>query len=167
MSGISISEVDSSSIEDGFINVKVEQYGAKTADQCSPAGIDSNPADQLDAVFAETEVGGEPVILGYIQDGMKTRPGEIRLFAMDVFGEEEMTDLYLRNQGIIEIGGNKDNFVSYKALAQALMKHNQELMAELAKISAAISGLGGVYTVQNPTMDISAAKTAKIKCLKE
>lgn len=164
---ITISEVDSSENVDGFREIKVIQYGAKTADECSPFGIDSNPVDQLDAIFAETEVSGETVVLGYIQENRKSLPGEVRLYALDIFGEVEVTDIYLRNKGIIEIGGNKDNFVSYKNLNIALMKQNQDLMAELVKIQAAISALGGSYVFKNVDLDISASKTEKIKCLKE
>ena len=164
---VSNSTVEETFIEDEFRIIKVNQYGAKTADECSPFGIDSNPVEGMDAIFAETEVDGEPVIIGYLQRERLSEPGETRFYSLDEWGEEVMVDIRLRNDGTVEIAGDKDNFVSYKALNTELLKHNQQLMAELQKIATAIGGVGGVYTPGQVELDISLSKTVNIKCLTE
>lgn len=163
---ISLSTIASSFIEEGFRILKVIQYGPKTADECSPFGDDANPLEDMDAIFAETEVGGEPVIIGYIQSNRISRPGEKRIFSMNEFGEQ-VADIYLKNTGYIEIGGKDDNFVSYKKLNEALQLQNQKLLTELQKISVAFTGVGGVYITGDVSLDISASKTEKIRCLTE
>ena len=162
---ISNSVVEETNIEDGFRVITATQYGTKTADECSPFGLDCNPVDGMDAVFAETDSDGEAVIIGYLQRERISQPGETRFYALDEWGEKVMVDVKLKNDGVIEIAGNKDNFVSYKELNKELVKHNQQLMAELQKIATAISGLGGVYPIGQVSLDISKSKTEKIKCL--
>ena len=162
---ISISTISDFFLEEGYRIFKVIQYGAKTADECSSFGDDSNPIKDMDAVFCETEVGGEPVIIGYIQKERLAAPGEKRIYSLDEYGDMA-NDIWLKADGTIEIGGNTDNFVSYKELNKGLQEQNTKLVAELSKISAAITGLGGVYTPASVDINISAAKTKKIKCLR-
>jgi hypothetical protein len=163
---ISVSSISSFFMQEGYRILKVIQYGAKTADECSPFGDDSNPVEGMDAIFCETEVGGEPVIIGYIQKHRLAQPGEKRIYSLDEFGDQVATDIFLKNDGTIEVGGNDDNFVSYKELNLALIKHATELQGELTKISTAIGTLGGVYVAGQMNIDISKSKTEDIKCLK-
>lgn len=162
---ISISTISDYIIEKGYRIFKVIQYGPKTADECSPFGDDANPLKDMDAIFCETEVGGEPVIIGYIQKDRLAKPGEKRIFSLDDEGLLS-NDIWLKNNGTIEIGGNTDNFVSYTPLNQALEQYNQQILTELSKIQTAIGGVGGVYVPGNVDVDISASKTEDIKCLR-
>lgn len=163
---ISVSVISDFIIEEGYRIFKVIQYGAKTADECSPFGDDSNPIKDMDAIFAETEVGGEPIIIGYIQKERLAQPGEKRIYSLDEYGDMA-NDIWLKANGVIEVGGNKDNFVSYKNLDLALKKNDTDIMAELSKIATAIGSLGGVYAPEIIKTDISSAKTKSIKCLRD
>lgn len=162
---ISISSISSYIIEEGYRIFKVIQYGTKTADECSPFGDDSNPVEGMDAIFCETEVGGEPIIIGYIQKERLAKPGEKRIYSLDEDGFPA-TDIFLKNDGTIEVGGSDDNFVSYRPLNQELESYASKLTSELTKIQTAITSLGGTYLPGDSSIDISQSKTEKIKCLK-
>jgi hypothetical protein len=162
---ITISTIKDFIIQEGYRILKVIQYGAKTADECSPFGDDGNPLPEMNAIFCETEVGGEPVIIGYIQKERLSDPGEKRIYSLDQSGKMA-NDIWLKNDGTIEVGGNTDNFVSYRDLNLALLAQNQKINEELLKIAAAVTPLGAAYTPAPITLDISAAKTEKIKCIR-
>lgn len=162
---ISISIISDFVIQQGFRIFKVIQYGPKTADECSPFGDDGNPLKDMDAVFCETEVGGEPIIIGYIQKQRLAQPGEKRIYSLDKDGELS-NYIWLKNDKTIEIGGSDDNLVAYENLNQGLQEQNQQIMSELTKIATAISTLGGVYVVGDVEINIEKSKTDDIKCLK-
>lgn len=143
--------------------VKVRRLGlsdVQTGYQLAPWGYDSNPVTDKKyvPVFAKTGVKGETVIVGYIQQGMLTDPGEVRLF--QIFEGELGTQLWLRNNKI-ELGGTTDAPVMHDALDLALQAEASAINTELAKISAAIGALGGAYAVAPISLDISAAKSTK------
>ena len=162
---ITISIIKDFIIQEGYRIFKVMQYGPKTVDECSPFGDDSNPLKDMDAVFCETEVGGEPIIIGYIQKQRLAEPGEKRIYSLDEDGELS-NYIWLKKDKIIEIGGSDDNLVAYKNLNQGLQDYNQKVLAELGKVSAAISALGGSYAVGQLEIDIEKSKTDELKCSK-
>lgn len=162
---ITVSSIKDYVIEKGFRIFKVIQYGVKTADECSPFGDDSNPLKDMDAIFCETEVGGEPIIIGYIQKERLALPGEKRIFSLDDNGELS-NYIWLKKDKSIEIGGSDDNLVAFAGLNSELINHNNKINSELEKIRTAITSLGGVYIPSELDIDISKSKINEVKCKK-
>lgn len=153
----------SSSFKEGVYRIfKVFQFGAKTADECSPFGFDGNPIEGMDAIFSETSAGGEPVIVGYIQTQRLANPGECRLYALNK-DEQLSTYIWLRKDGTIEFGGNDEHLVKYSDLEKAMLKLKTDLATELSAISAGISSAGGAYMPGQIDIDITDSKTKNIK----
>lgn len=155
------SVVDKSEIQDGLRIIKVEQFGAKTADECSPFGIDSSPLKDMTAIYSETSEGGEPVIVGYINENQKAGEGETRFYSMGADGEK--TYIYLTKDGNIELGGNSKNLVRFQELEQSMNALEQFINTQLPLISSGIATGGGTYTPDVLEIDISQSKTEKIK----
>lgn len=159
---VTLSKVKEVFKDGAFRMFKVFQFGAKTVAECSPYGFDSNPLlNDMDAVFAETSVSGEPIIIGFIQKNRFAGVGEVRLYSEDENGKTQAF-MWLRNNGNLELNGRTDNLVKFKPLNVASIKLSSDINTELIKISAALSSLGGVYTISPIDMDISASKTETI-----
>lgn len=159
---ISISKTKSSFKEGAYRILKVFQFGAKTADECAPFGFDGNPPEEMDAIFAETSTGGEPVVIGYIQTQRLAEIGESRLYSLKPDGTLS-TYIWLRKNEIIELGGNDENLVKFSKLEQKMLKLQTDINAELTKIATGISAAGGVYVPAQIQIDIKDSKTEKIK----
>lgn len=142
--------------------IKLIQFGAKTADQAAPFGDDSNPLNDMVAIYGKTSENGETVVLGYLNKDQMAQPGEKRIFSLKPDGTLSI-DIYLKNDGTMEIGGNSDNAVRYSKLDAALKAQDQKINTELSKIATAITSLGGTYTVQNVSTDISQSKVEQVK----
>lgn len=147
--------------------IKVLRFGKSdvvTANQFGGAGIDSKPVSSDLALYAKTSGQNEPVILGYLNNSDKTAEGEIRIFSRDENGNEVFSMLF-KNDGTVEFGGNSSNLVRYAELNTGLQNQKTLINAELAKISAALLSVGGIYTVLPINVDISASKIDEIKSL--
>tara|TARA_Y100001951_G_scaffold99134_1_gene100728 strand:+ start:505 stop:996 length:492 start_codon:yes stop_codon:yes gene_type:complete len=142
--------------------IKLIQFGAKTADQAAPFGDDSSPLNNMVAIYGKTSENGETVVLGYLNKDQIAQPGEKRIFSLKPDGTLSI-DLYLKNDGTMEIGSNADNAVRYSKLNDALKAQDQKINMELAKIATAISSLGGTYPIQNISTDISQSKVEQVK----
>ena len=160
-----------------FIKVlRFGKYDVKTADPCLPHGIDSKPVKEDLAVHSETMNNRETVILGYIKKFDNTQEGETRIYATDQDGIE-VFDIYLKNDGTCELGGNVDNMVRYSKLAIAFNQLKSEFNALVSVFNAhvhtvqALPNPAPVYiptiTTATPgtpsTADISPAKIDEIK----
>ena len=160
---LTISNLKESFKEGAFRTFKVFQFGAKTASEVSPYGVDSNPriGNDLDAIFSETSAGGETVILGFIQENRFAEEGEIRLFSEN---EDGITSAYvwLTKDGNVNINGRTDNLVKFKAFAAANLKLQQDLNIEFTKIQTALSAIGGAYLKTDIQIDVSGAKAENI-----
>ena len=159
---ISISKISSSIIEKGYRTLKVLQFGPKTADECAPFGEDSNPLKGMSAIFAETSVEGEPVIIGYLNENQLAGVGEKRIYSLKEDGSVS-SFIWLNNDGKIQLNGNVDNVVRYSKLEDAISLMDTSINAELAKIAQAILILGGSYIVKPIQTNISAAKIDDLK----
>jgi hypothetical protein len=115
------------------------------------------------AIYANTDTNGETIVIGYIQKNRIAKPGEKRIFSLKTDGTD-LKHVYLREDGIIEVGGDVDNLVKFAKLKQSLDKQIQDINAELAKIATGISGVGGVYTVQPIVMDVTDSKCEDLRC---
>ena len=149
-------------IKQGKRIAKVIEFGAKTAKTVSSFGDDSYPLKDMTAIIGRTSERGDAVILGYINKNQIAKVGEKRIFSLHEDGTLSFS-IHLKNDGTCEIGDNKDNAVRYKKLNEALQSEVQALNIELGKISTAIGAVGGTYTVEPITIDLTASKIEEIK----
>lgn len=161
---ITFSKVKDSIVELGKRILKVEQYGAKTAKVASDYGDDSQPLKNMTAIYAETAVNSEPIIVGYINTQQIAKEGEKRLYSQTPQGSLSF-DIYLKNDGTCEIGGNIDNAVRFTPLNNGIILKDNLINTELSKIATAITALGGTYTPSAVATDLSLAKIQEIKTL--
>jgi hypothetical protein len=161
---ITFSKVKSYVIEQTKRILKVQQYGTKTAKVSSSYGDDSQPLKDMTAIYAHTAVNSEPVIIGYINTQQIAREGEKRLFSQTFDGSIAFA-IYLKNDGTCELGGNLDNAVRFNPLKTGIQTKDNLINIELGKISAAITSLGGAYTVAPVSTNIDSAKIEEIKTL--
>lgn len=87
----------------------------QTATEVSPYGIDSNPIKDMYAIYAPTETKGKKVIVGYINVEKLAATGEVRLFSTNDSGALQ-TFIWLKKDGIIEIGGDQNFAVRFNEL---------------------------------------------------
>lgn len=141
--------------------LKILQFGAKTVTEAAPFGLDSSPLEGMTAIFAETSETGDALVIGYINKNQLSNPGEYRMYSLKQDGSEAI-DIYLKNDGTCELGGNSDSLVKYNPLMEALINSDAQINQELEKIRIAISSLGGSYLKEDVATDISDSKSAKL-----
>ena len=151
----------------GYLVAKVLGYGNTplTADQASPFGIDSNPVQNMVAVYAETENVGDPVIIGYLIQNALTNPGETRLFSLNPVTGALSTYAWLRADGTMSLGGETNNLVRFAPLQSGINAKDELIQGELIKIAAAIAALGGAYEPGTIETNISGSEITQIKCI--
>lgn len=154
---------------------KVLRFGnsdVQTALEVTAYGIDSNPIKDMIAIYGETSVKGQVVIIGYLNKNQKAEPGELRLFSTDANGAEKGY-IWLKNDGIAEILGNSNFAVKYKELEKAfndLQKSHNDFLAEYQKHThltnfPVITTAPPVSTQVPDQADITKAKNEKIKTI--
>jgi hypothetical protein len=102
--------------------IKFLRYGksnTQTSSQIAPHGIDSNPVQDMVALYARTEEKGKTVIIGYINKNVLAEVGETRIYSTDSDGELQ-TYIWLKNDGTMHIGGDADFMVRYNKLAEVI-----------------------------------------------
>lgn len=145
--------------------VKVLRFGkddVQTAQEAAPFGTDSNPIKDMIAVYMPTSERGKNVIVGYLNKNQLAEVGEHRIYSTDSGGELKAY-VWLKNDGNIELLGTGDNLVKYSPLNQELQEFKTAIQAELVKIQAGLTGVGGAYAPGSLTVNISDAKIEKIK----
>lgn len=83
-----------------------------------PFGFDSRAVKDMVAIYAQTAVSGENVVIGFINKDLITEIGESRIFSTDSNGELQ-TFIHLKNDGNIHFGGDNGNLTRYQELEQA------------------------------------------------
>ncbi|MFA6057291.1 MAG: hypothetical protein WC756_03765 [Taibaiella sp.] len=167
--------VDKAEIKNGERKVKVLLTGKQNVqetDDISLPGIDASPIKGMVAIYSETQVKGEEVIIGYINPNQIAEPGEIRIFALDDSGNEKCYS-WFKKDGTIELDGDTDNAVRYSKLAEAYNETNNKLNALITAFNSHVhilsltSGTGTAAPTAAPaqtsTGDISPAKIENIK----
>lgn len=149
-------------IEGGKRVIKAMQYGLKTADEIAPFGVDSQPLENMTAVYCDTATDGDKVIIGYINLKQEAAAGEFRLYSLK---EDKSLAAYVwaKNTGDLELNGKEDFAVRFNALEQALQQQDAAVNAELTKIATGISAAGGSYVPTEIQTDISGAKVETVK----
>lgn len=155
-----LSKIISSTITKGRLLVKVLGLGSsdiKTVYQLLPFGIDSRPVKNYRAVYSDTGIKGEKILIGVINNNVLTGIGEIRIHSEDSSGNEVLY-VHLKSDGNCEINGNNDNLVRYLKLDEGLSNMAGDINTELGKIQTAIIALGGTYAKSDIDVDISDSK---------
>lgn len=163
---LSTSKLNSTSFDDLKRRVvKLLRFGKNDVQspiEAAPYGHDSNPIKDMIAIYGTTQRQGDTVVIGYINVNQLAEVGENRLYSTNANGDLQ-TYVWLKNNGDILLGGDADNAVRYSPLSNELTAFKNLIQTELGKIQTAIVGVGGVYTPGTLTLDISQAKTDKIK----
>ena len=159
---ITLSKFKSSTIEQGKRILKVLQFGAKTAKECSPFGYDGNPLAEMTAIYSETSNKAESVIIGYIHKSQLAGVGESRVYALGASGSV-VSYVWMKNDGSLELNGSNYTAVRYAPLNAGLQNESSLINIELNKIAAAISSIGGAYIVTPVTVNISGSESVTVK----
>lgn len=85
-----------------------------------PFGFEANPTKNYLAIIADTQSGGDPVIIGYLKpEALESlSPGDTMHYSTNSEGKV-MATLILRADGTVEILGNNDNAVRFSELKTA------------------------------------------------
>jgi hypothetical protein len=143
----------------------------QTAVEVAPYGIDSNPIKDIIAIHAETAEKGKSVIIGYINKNQLAGIGESRIYSTDANGVLK-TSIWLKNDGVMEIGGDTDFMVRYSKLEQAFNElktdHNKLVDAFNAHVHPANGVIATVSAepkipADQSNADITLAKIDLIK----
>jgi hypothetical protein len=159
---ITFAKLDSSILNLGKRIYKFLQFGAKSASESLPYGLDSSPIKGMTAIYATTSNDAESVIIGYIQKNQLSEVGESRLFSTDENGVLKAF-IWNKKNGTIEINGSDFTAVRYAPLNTGLQAQNALINTELTKIALAISTLGGSYAPATITTDISNSESNTVK----
>lgn len=153
-----------SALEAGKRVLKVNQFGAKTANESMPFGIDSNPIKDMTAIYAETSNDSESLIIGYINESQLSESGETRIFSLD---ENKVLKAFVwcKNNGEIHLNGSDSTAVKFEQLKTSLQSTDTAINAELLKIQTAIATLGGTYVKVDITTNIDSSKSEKVKLI--
>ncbi len=160
---ITFAKLDSTLINNlGKRIIKFFEFGAKTASESSPFGIDSNPIKGMTAVHSQSSNNGESVIIGYINTNQLSESGESRMYSVD---ENNTLKSFIWNKkdGKLWLNGNGYSSVRFEPLQSALSAQKDLINAELLKIQTAISTLGGAYAKTDITININSSKSEDVK----
>tara|TARA_R110001599_G_scaffold258393_3_gene458667 strand:+ start:841 stop:1365 length:525 start_codon:yes stop_codon:yes gene_type:complete len=142
--------------------------------EASPFGLDSNPVENTVALYSDTSVNGQSVVIGYVGTNKIADVGEFRTFATDSNGNEVFYT-YLKNDGTMELGGDADNLARYGQI-EASVNELKDSVAELKNIFSAWTPVpqdGGTalqlsalsWSTTPLVEDITLAKIDEIKTL--
>jgi len=159
---ITFAKIKSATFELGKRILKFEEFGAKTASESMPFGIDSNPIENMIAIHSTTSNNAESVIIGYINKNQIAEIGESRLYSLDANGALKAF-IYCKNDGILLLNGDSYSGVRYEPLKSGLDNQNNLINAELLKIQTAITTLGGSYALTQVSIDVTTSKSETIK----
>jgi len=159
--------------------VKVLRFGksdVQTPFEAMPHGIDSNPVEDMVAVYGETTTKGKPVVIGYLNKEQLAEVGGTRIYSTDDEGSVKFA-IYLRADGTCEVGGDTDNMVRYSKLKSEYDKTKEVLDIILQILTGSPinePGNGSPSALQSAlslalqgkaTGDISSSKIDEIKTL--
>ena len=160
---VTYSKLKSATIENGKRILKVLQFGAKTAKESYPFGFDSNPIEDMTAIYAETSNVGEAVIIGYINKNQLAEVGGSRMYSLDASGQLKAY-AYARASGVLELNGNEFSAVRHENLVQAINAQNQLINSELVKIATAINSVAlGAYVAGSISTNLTSSKSETVK----
>lgn len=139
--------------------VKVLRFGredGKESFEVSPYGLDSGVPKGCMAVYMKSHNRGNSIVLGYINQEQLATIGETRLYSNG-------SEIWIRKNGDIEIGGNTDNLSSHSELQIAMNLLAQKINEQFGLIASGIATGGGAYTPTPISINLIDAKLDKIK----
>jgi hypothetical protein len=170
-----ISKILSTTTETGIRIIKVLGIGknVRTVYNSQPFGIDSTPKKNFKGVVIDTASTGESVLIGLLNQEVKTEEGEIRLYSIKA-NDTESFYVYLKKDGTCEIGGNTNFAVKFNELKTEFNKlktdHNNFLTEYKLHVHTGVTtgaGSSGTTTSIQIANDsnIDNAKNDKIKTI--
>lgn len=108
----------SQAVTTGVRRIKVLLFGAsdvRTAQQVTPFGIDSAPVNDMIAVYSDTGITGQQVIVGYLNKSLLAQSGELRLYSTNSSNSVQFY-AWFKADGTLELNGNTDNLVRFSKL---------------------------------------------------
>lgn len=141
----------------------------------NPAGIHSRGLKDDVAVMSDTEVMGESVLVGYIPKDVDVEEGEIRIFSRDPGNGAQKIFIWVKNDGVIEFGGNADNLIRYTKTANSIneLKDSINDLKNIISAWVPVPNDGGAalksalasWFASPLVQDISGAKIDELKTL--
>lgn len=174
---IKIGTTISSLVNNSVRSVKALVLGKedrRTFYESMPFGVDSVPIRGIKVVVAETSTREDKVVLGYINTNQKAESGDYRIYSLNDDGMVA-TDIWLKSDGTIEMGGDSDNMVRYSALEDAyneLQEKFNDLVTAFNQHVHATAAVGppvvptpvpGIIPAIESTGDIEPSKIDEIK----
>ena len=134
---------------------RLGKYDIQTAPIAAPYGGDPNPTEGMVAIFAETSMKGDQVIIGYVNKNAIAEVGGLRLFSTNSAGAEQFY-VYLRASNNLELGGDARHLARFEELETAF----NELKSAYNSHTHLSTATG------TPTSTTSAASSADISACK-
>lgn len=150
------------------------QNDVQTSNEAMAYGLDSNPIENMVAIYAETSQKGRTVIIGYINKNQLAAPGEYRTYSTDAAGNMKFYT-WLKNDGTYEIGGTVDNMVRFSKLKEAFDELQNDVKTFKAAFGswvvapgdggAALKAVAIAWSTTPITKSIDPAKITEVKTL--
>ncbi len=163
-----ISKVISSRIVSSETLIKFLGFGkndVREKNESAPFGIDSNPVKDMSAIVIPTSEIGREIVIGYINVNQLAAVGETRIFSTNESGVLQVA-IHLKNDGIIEVGGNNDNLVRFTELKAGFEQLKADFNTLTNQYNLHVHAGTGVPTVSVGTPSTASINTAKIDNLK-
>lgn len=158
---IYVTTVNDSKISLNYRYVKTLVSGksnVQEVDEVAPYGTDSCPIKGTDAVYAQTIVKGQPVIIGYLNSNQKAKAGEYRIYSTDTSGTQQ-GEIWLHGTGLISI----------KNQEQSLLTNLENLINHLTSFMTNVNtGFADLFaTIGSPPPSVNADIVTNIAQLTE
>lgn len=159
--------ITNTAIVKGFREVvtRITSKYVESTQTAFPFGFEANPTKNFLAIITETQSGGDPVIIGYLNPKAlgSLGIGESAQYSTDSDGNIKAS-IILRNDGTAEILGNNDNAVRYSKLETAFNELQNKWNAfAAAYVPGGPSTQGLPPTANQSTGDITTSKIDEIK----
>lgn len=138
---------------------RLGKYDIQTAPVAAPYGIDSNAVRNMIAVYADTSVKGQQVIIGYINVNSLAEIGGVRIFSTNDQGAEQFY-VYLRASNNLELGGDSRHLARFEELETAFNQLKTDFNSHFH--TSAAPGLPTTPPATPSSADISGAKIDNI-----
>jgi hypothetical protein len=121
-----------------------------TAEEYSPAGIDSNPLKDMTAIYIRTQSDGDEAIIGYLIKNKVAEIGEARLFSVDENNALKF-NIWCKSDGTA-LMGTSDTPADY---TNFMVKFN-EMKTEFDKLKTDYNNLVSTFNSHTHILTLSA-----------
>lgn len=113
--------------------------------QCAPFGDDSCPIKGVNGLKTIVSTSSIQIIIGYFNKNPKAAAGEKRLYSVKPDGSISF-EIWLKNDGTVEIGGNTDNMMRYSEMKKAFDQLESDFNSFINKYNTHTHGVTGAKT---------------------